>query len=143
MEKVRGLNEKANSSIEAALTSSQKSKVPGLMKEFQALRGARIPLEVAADLKLTPDQIKRIEAVSEEQSKKMRDAFQGAGQGGDRQAMMERFRTMRQENQQKVDAILTADQKAAVKKYEDAHPRPQRGGGGRGGRGGGGTGRIS
>ncbi len=136
MEKLRGMNAKATASIEAVLTAPQKTKVPGLVKEFQALRGARIPLEVAADLKLTPDQIKRIEAVSDEQRKKMQAAFQGAGQGGDRTAMREKFQAMRTENQQKIEAILTADQKAAVKKYEDAHPRPQRGGGGRGGGGG-------
>src|SRR5262249_13568680 len=110
--------------------------LPGVMKEFQALRGARIPLEVSADLKLTPDQVKKIEAVSDEQQKKMQAAFQGGG--GDRNA----FRAMREETQQKVDAILTADQKAAVKKYEDAHTRQGRGGGGRGGRRGGGAGTI-
>lgn len=133
MEKIRGMNEQATKDIEAVLNSGQKAKLPGLMKEFTALRGARIPFEVATELKLSPDQLKRIEAVSAEQQKAMRDAFQNAGQGGDRRAMMEKFRAMRQENQQKIEAILTADQKAAIKKYEDAHPRPQRGGRGGGG----------
>jgi Spy/CpxP family protein refolding chaperone len=141
MEKIRAASTKTTASIEAVLNSAQRVKVPGLVKEFQALRGARIPLEVAADLKLTPDQIKKIEAVSDDQRKKMLEVFQGGGPGGDRNAMAEKFRAMRTENQQKIEAILTADQKAAVKKYEDAHPRPQRGGG-RGGRGGGG-GQIS
>ncbi len=141
MEKIRGLSQTATASIEGVLKSSQKAKLPGLLKEFQALREARIPLEVASDLKLTPDQAKRIEAVSDEQQKKMQAMFQGAARGGDRNAMRASFQAMRQENQQKIDAILTADQKAAIKKYEDAHPRPGRGGGGpgggRGGRGGG------
>jgi hypothetical protein len=128
-EKLRGMNQKATADIEAVLNSSQKAKLPGVMKEFQALGSARIPFGVVPELKLTADQGKRLQAVGDEQEKK-RQALVG---GTDRNA----FRALREETQQKVEAILTADQKATVKKYEDAHPRPGRGGGGRGGRAGG------
>ncbi|QYK56494.1 MAG: hypothetical protein KF733_03215 [Fimbriimonadaceae bacterium] len=66
--------------------------------------------DVQADLKLTSDQKSKLDALQA----KMRDAMQGmrgnAGQGGDRQAMMQEFAKMRQENDKAVKEILTPQQ---------------------------------
>jgi hypothetical protein len=128
---MQAADKKASKEIEAVLTSSQRSKLPAVLKELETARNAGIPVEVVADLKLTPDQTKKLDAVAKEAVAKRTQMMQGGGGGGDRQAMFQAFQKMRDENRKKVDAILTPGQRDALKKYEDAHPR------GRGGRGGG------
>src|SRR5437016_7587999 len=46
MQKITDLNTKTQHEIEGVLNASQKAKLPGLIREFQAARGAGIPLEV-------------------------------------------------------------------------------------------------
>jgi hypothetical protein len=106
--------------IEAILTADQKAKWPEIQKQYSALRGAGIPLEVVSDLKLSADQIQKIQAVEADAQKAMEAARQGGNV--DRQAMAQ----LRQESQKKATDILTADQKTIVTKYEEAHPRPNR-----------------
>ncbi len=120
------LSAQATKDIEAVLKEDQKAKVPDLLKQLGGLSGAGIPLEVVGDLKLTADQTKKIEAVETDSQKAMAELRQGAGAGGDRQAMAQKMREMRQASQQKVMDILTADQKAIVTKYQQEHPRQNR-----------------
>jgi Spy/CpxP family protein refolding chaperone len=140
MEKMRTASEKTGKEIEGVLTSAQKAKLPGVLKQLDTVRGAGIPMGAAPDLNLTPDQLNKLEALSKDRQKQM-ESLRGAGGQGGGGDMMQRFQQMRAENQKKVDAILTAPQKAALKKYEDAHPRRGFGGGGGAGFGGGGGGR--
>ena len=69
---------------------------------------------VQKELKLTDDQKKKIADVSKE----IREKMQNGGAGADRRALMQEGRT-------KVEAILTAEQKAAIEKYNKEHPRGQ------------------
>lgn len=140
MAKMTAANDKAAKDIDAILTSSQKAKLPAVLKEMQAARGAQIPVEIVGDLKLTADQVKKLEAISAESQTKMREMFSGGARGapgqpgqpggGDRQQMFQKFQEMRQATHQKTLGVLTPAQQAILKKYEDAHPRPQRGAGG-------------
>ncbi len=80
--------------------------------------------QMKTDLKLTDDQAAKITAVYEAQTKSM-DSLRNAG--GDRSAM----RPMMQASNDKIKAILTADQQAAWQKMMDERrARMQNGGGG-------------
>ncbi|MBI3945241.1 MAG: hypothetical protein HY321_04930 [Armatimonadetes bacterium] len=125
MERRQQLNTKATQDIEAVLTDAQKQKVPDLIKQMQVYRNCGIPLEVVAALKLTPDQVTKLEAISKEYQTKL-EGMQTGGGGFDG------FRELREATQQKVQAVLTADQKAIVEKWQRDNPQPGRGAGGRG-----------
>jgi len=69
-------------------------------------------------LKLSDDQKTKLTAVFTEQAetmKKMRDEMQG---GGDRDAMREKMQKMRADNDAKVTAVLTDDQKKAYESWQ-------------------------
>ncbi len=119
-EKMRTLDQKATGDIEAVLTTEQKSALPELLKILNALGRAGVPPEVAGDLKLTADQRRQLAALPGGPGgpPPSRD---GMGQG-------------RREADEKVMAILTADQKKIVEAYPRQGPgegggRPPRGGG--------------
>jgi hypothetical protein len=138
LQKLGESNEKAGKDIEALLKPEQKTKVPEVLKEAGQLRAAGIPLEAVPELKLTADQKKKIVALGEENSTKMRAMFTpGQPPAAD---MREKMQAMRTEMRGKVSALLNADQKKVMEKYQ------QRGGfggfgGGRPGGGPGGAGR--
>lgn len=111
-DKMRELNQKAIADIQAILTTEQKDKLKTTMAEMGTLRSVGIPLALAGSLKLSDDQKKKIADVAKE----IREKMQNGGQGVDRRALMQEGRT-------KVEAILTADQKAAIEKYNKEHPR--------------------
>jgi Spy/CpxP family protein refolding chaperone len=113
-DKMREMNQKAIADIEAILTTEQKDKLKTAMAEMGTLRSVGIPLALAGSLKLTDDQKKKIADISKE----IREKMQNGGQGADRRALMQEGRT-------KVEAILTAEQKAAIEKYNKEHPRGQ------------------
>src|SRR5437763_112443 len=75
-------DQKASKEIEAVLTPAQKTKLPGVLKQLEAARGAGIPLEVVSDLKLAPDQWKKLEVISKEATAKRQQMMQGAAAGG-------------------------------------------------------------
>jgi protein CpxP len=80
--------------------------------------------QMKTDLKLTDDQATKITAIYEAQTKSM-DSIRNAG--GDRAAM----RPLTQAANEKVKAILTADQAAAwQKQMDERRARMQNGGGG-------------
>lgn len=80
-------------------------------------------------LKLTDDQTAKIQSVLTVQASKM-DSVRTAA-NGDRQSIMQAMGPIRQDSQAKIAAILTPEQAAAYKKYqEDMRARMQNGGGG-------------
>jgi Spy/CpxP family protein refolding chaperone len=88
-------------------------------------------------LKLTADQVTKVKVILTAQNKS-RDSIRTAmGQGGDRQAMMAKNQEIQKAADDKISAILTAEQKTAY--AEIVKNRPARGGrgGGQGGQGGG------
>jgi Spy/CpxP family protein refolding chaperone len=84
--------------------------------------------EVAKELNLTDDQKSKIREIQQAQQEKVREIFQNAGQGGDRQAMMEQMQTLQKAANEKITAVLTDAQKAQWKTMQgDAFkfPAPQ------------------
>jgi hypothetical protein len=69
---------------------------------------------VQEELKLTSDQKSKVDAVLQEQRAAMREAFQDGG-GGDPQAARAKMEEMRKKSNEKLEAILTADQKTQWK----------------------------
>ncbi len=65
------------------------------------------------ELNLTPDQVKKVEALNTDTNQKTRELFEA--NAGDRDANREKFRTLREEHTKKLNEILTADQ---AKKWE-------------------------
>ncbi len=73
--------------------------------------------DVQEDLKLTPDQIKQIEAIQAEQQQAMQSAMENmrASGGGDPQQMQDEMQKMQATYKKKADAVLTADQQKRLK----------------------------
>ena len=140
MDKIQTLAKKNNDEMMGVLNAGQRAKVPGLIATFEAVQSAGLPMGAAGDLKLTPAQQKKLGALGAAARAKQMRAFQSMGQGGDRGAMMEKFRGMRDEQRKAAMAVLTPAQRTTIDKYEKAHPRGGFGGMGGGMRGPGGPG---
>lgn len=79
-------------------------------------------------LKLTDDQTTKVQAIYQAQATKM-DSIRTAA-NGDFSSMRSAMQPLRQATNEKVNALLTDEQKAAFKKYqEEARARMQNGGG--------------
>ena len=87
-------------------------------------------------LKLTADQKTKVEAIFLGQAKSMDSLRTAGGQGGDRMEMMKKIRPIREENDKKIKALLTDDQKKAFDTYQEEMKNRMTGGRGQGGRGG-------
>ena len=87
-----------------------------------------------AQLNLTEDQQKKMQAVQQEQSAAMRKAFEDLrGGGGDREAMRAKFEEMRKKFGKQSEAILTDAQKKKLAEIRAKGPQqPERPGGGAG-----------
>ncbi len=112
--KLRELSTKATQDVEALLTADQKTKWTDARKELALYSSAGIPMGLYGDLKLTDDQKKKLADLQKETAAKT----QGIAPDQRRAAM--------QEARQKAADVLTADQKAAVEKYNKEHPRGRR-----------------
>ncbi len=81
-------------------------------------------------LKLTADQKTKITTIFEDQTKATLKARDEAG--SDRDAMREKFLAIRKATDEKVNAVLTDEQKVAYKTWQEENQRQGRGGGGPG-----------
>ena len=91
---------------------------------------------LATRLKVTEDQKTKMGEVEKAAGEAMRSMFSGGPPSGD---FREKMETMRKENEEKLQAILTAEQKATMESMKGEKfefPAPQFGPGGGGGRGG-------
>src|SRR5205823_4524801 len=70
---------------------------------------------VADELKLTEAQKGQVADILQKQRSAMMEMFQNQGQGGDRQAAMQKMQAMRTETDTKLLAVLTDPQKAQWK----------------------------
>lgn len=89
-------------------------------------------------LSLTADQEAKIKVILLAQNTSMDSLRTSVGQGGDRQAMMEKMMPLRKANEEKVMAVLTDAQKKAYTAYLEQRAQRMQGGQGGGQRGGGG-----
>lgn len=137
--KMRGLDQKVSTQIEALLTADQKAKLPGLLKDIEALRGTGIPMEVYKDLKLTADQKAKLAAISKKSQQTMQSAIEQARNSGDFGSVREAMMNARRQTEEQAMDVLSDDQRKIVTQYKEEHP--QQGPGGFGGPGGGPGGR--
>ena len=136
-DKMTALREKYQKKTEAVLTDEQKKK----LAEMQAQRpqggqgqrpgggfGRRNPY---ADLDLSEEQQKKIDTINQARQEEMRNMIEELRNGGgDREAMMAKFRELGEKYQKQTEAILTDAQKK--KMTEMRAQRPQGGQDGRG-----------
>jgi Spy/CpxP family protein refolding chaperone len=117
-QKLGELRTAANGEIEAVLTAEQKTKLPEVVQEISGLQQVGIPTGVIGELKLTADQKTKIAEIAKAAAEQLRGLSQE-----DRQT---KGREIRTDASTKVQAILTADQKTAIEKWNKEHPRPGR-----------------
>lgn len=130
-QKMQAIDEQANTDILAVLDDTQRKAVPDLLKDMQVYAMAGIPMEAADQIKLTEDQKKQVHGIIVESNQKLRDATQAAA--GDQDKINQARQDSRKDTRDKIQAVLTAEQKTALDDYRKAHSRR---GGRRGGAGG-------
>jgi len=148
---LQGLQGEERTAKMQELRKGQDEKVAGILNDKQKARLKEIGLqqrgpsaltdkEVAEALKLTDDQVNKLKEIADAMQKDMQEAFQSAGQGGDRTAVREKATKIRKDSTDKMLAVLSDEQKASYEKMLGAKiDLPQGAGfGGGGGRGQGG-----
>jgi Spy/CpxP family protein refolding chaperone len=142
---LQGLQGEERTAKMQELRKAQDEKVAGILNDKQKARLKEIGLqvrgasaltdkEVAESLKLTDDQVNKIKEIVDAMQKDVQEAFQSAGQGGDRTAVREKATKIRKDSTDKMLAVLSAEQKASFEKMQGAKiDLPQGGFGGPGG----------
>jgi hypothetical protein len=131
MEKMRKAAEEAEGKLEDILDPNQLERLIGLVIQRDNLRSLNSKL-VAAKLNITDDQKAKMAEIEKENQEKMREMFQ-SGLGPE---MRDKMRTLREEGEAKLKALLTDAQKEqmeSLKGPEFKFPEPQFGRGGPGG----------
>jgi hypothetical protein len=137
MAKMQEERKKNDAQVEAVLTDDQKKALPAFLKDVQTFQTSQLPLALIGDLKLTEDQKTKMAAVVKQVQTISQEKRQEAMDNQDFQALREIMTQTQTALKDKTRALLTADQKAMVEKYEKENPNQGFGGfGGRGGRGG-------
>jgi len=117
-QKLREAARQALQEIQAVLTPEQRTRLRDAGRELAALAMAGIPLQALGDLKLTADQKSRIAAITREAAEKRQALSQ--------EERRTKGREIFQEVRTKVEALLTAEQKAVIEKYRRENPRQRR-----------------
>ena len=117
------LAQKADTDIEAVLTDDQKKILPDYKKEVGFFRQAGLPAGLIGDMKITDEQRTKIAAQTTENRRTMRQKMRAAQQSGAAMPPAERT-AMLKENQDKILALLTPEQRALLDKYNKDHPTP-------------------
>ena len=113
--------ETANAKLGEILLKPQMKRLRGISIQLRGV-SALTDSEVAAKLKLTDTQEKKIEetmtANRESMSAQMRELFRGGDRGGDRDAIRKKMQDLRKQGNEKVLAILTSEQKEQFEKIK-------------------------
>ena len=117
------LAQKADTDIEAVLTDDQKKMLPDYKKEVGFFRQAGLPAGLIGDMKITDEQRTKIAAQATENRRTMRQKTRAAQQSGTAMTPAQR-QAMLKENQDKILALLTPEQRAMLDKYNKDHPTP-------------------
>ena len=115
--------QKADTDIEAVLTDDQKKMLPDYKKDLAFFRQAGLPAGLIGDIKITDEQRTKITAQTTENRRTMRQKQRDAQQAGTVMTAEQR-RAMTKENQDKILALLTPEQRATLDKYNKDHPAP-------------------
>ena len=112
-EQFRKAGEKARTKVKEILNSDQQKRLEQIRLQQAGLLAVAEP-EVAKQLNLTSDQQKQVTEIVEKGREQFRQSFQG-GQG-DREERAQRMTKLREEQNEKLSAVLTAEQKEQWKK---------------------------
>lgn len=82
MQKMQVGEKKATDQINAILTPAQRAQAPALVKQLDAARSIGLPVQVVPDLKLSPAQVSKMEALGKSQRDQMMKMFAGGRPGG-------------------------------------------------------------
>jgi hypothetical protein len=124
MEKMRALDREASQHIEALLSSDQKKALAKLLRSLNDFRTVGIPQEVVPQLKLTEDQMQKIDAIAQKAEKAIQQILQQAQQGGGPRAVREKIMPIQREAHEAAMALLTDSQHAQLDAFIKSHPRP-------------------
>ncbi len=125
-QKRRDLTQQATTEINNILTPEQKEALRNAAPEIAVLRSLGIPLQVVGDLKLTDEQKKKLTDIARE----IREKVQNLSPEERRSKMRE----LTADARTKAEALLTAEQKEVIKKFnEENRQRRGRAGNRRGG----------
>jgi hypothetical protein len=132
------LTEEIKTTVETTLTTDQKTRLKQIERQRDGVRAFTTD-EVATALKLTDEQKNKVKGISEEMTKDLRELGGGGGFGMgnvDPEKLAEiqkKTQKVRREALEKVNEILTADQKAEWKKMSGEYfdvakltPQPRR-----------------
>lgn len=106
-------NRETNKAIEEVLLPHQVERLKQISLQIRGAQALDDP-EVARELGITDEQKQKFAQIREEAMNKGRELF-GAGQAGN---MRERFQRLRQETEEQILAVLTADQKEKFEKMK-------------------------
>jgi Spy/CpxP family protein refolding chaperone len=136
MTKMREMQEKVEDKLEDVLDPKQMDRLLGLFVQRDEVRSLTNKL-VMARLKISADQKTKMEDLEKAAGDAMRSAFTGGGRPDE--ASREKMRATMKENEEKILAVLTDEQKKSMEDLKGAKfefPAPQFGPGGPGGPGG-------
>ncbi len=111
-QKLREFTTQANKDIFAVLTPEQQTTLQAASKNMSSLNGVGLPPALAMELKLTDDQKTKLAEISRE----VRERVKAGAKKKDAVT----------ELKPKIEAILTAEQKATVTKYVAEHSKRKR-----------------
>lgn len=114
-EKMQALTTELQAGFEKALDATQLKRLKQISYQTRGAQAFRDP-EVSAALKLTDDQVSKLEEIENEMREQMREIFQDAG--GDREAAMEEIEELRKETMEEATGLLTDAQQATWKELQ-------------------------
>lgn len=130
----------AQTMVDETLDEKQKTRFNQLSLQREGI-AAVVKDEVAEKLELNEDQVAKIHKQMEVLEKKQQELREEAQEGGDRQTVFAEFRSLREQTESDILAVLSDQQKESWQAMlGEPFEFPRRGGGfggGRGGRGGG------
>jgi len=115
--KLRERGEATQKALGEILTADQQKRLKQIglqMRGTEALGDE----ETATALNLSADQKDKIRTIRDEARAAMRAQFENRGQGGDREEQRKKFEEQRTATQQKLTAVLTAEQQATWKSLQ-------------------------
>jgi Spy/CpxP family protein refolding chaperone len=126
--------EEINKKAEAVLDAAQVKRLKEI--SLQARGNAALnDEEVAKALMLTEEQVAGVKTITEESTRRMREMFRSAGQGGDREELQKKMAELRKDTDEEYLALLTDEQKSKLEAMKGAKFEIDfstlRGGGGR------------
>ncbi|NLF72323.1 MAG: hypothetical protein GX575_25085 [Candidatus Anammoximicrobium sp.] len=107
----------ANAKLAEILLPHQIKRIEQISLQTRGLAALSDP-KIAAELKISDEQKKKLEEARNASMEAMRAMFQGGNRDQDREQMRAKMQDMRKQAEEKVLAVLTADQKAQFEKMK-------------------------